>query len=524
MPYHNNQLTMVGLDSMPQDTFYAPPRQKRKRTMTYGQTMPSPHPSFCHVDSHNPLSDAELHAINASNTWADWDSDSTAVMMSNSNMPLDGYSGNGITKPDFADQNGADNGRDGMGTNEAVFAAPASAARQDPRGYLSTTVKTDEEIAQVSLTPFGGSDYDDSDYDARRPSKVPKKNKDGFPRKPRQPRPKLLKWDDNDWKNVALGLVWACGDNGIQIPFDQASQVVSESCTAGALQQALLKLRAKQIAEGFQIPLLRMAWTRKNKNGAPSMSNADPIPPQGTVKNTLPKKKPTRVAGAQSLVITLRRAYKDSDREHLAYPYTGLGYDVHTVAFLNLQGNSTQQRRSGVMRRSRTVHQQVPDHDQQQASWMADHEFLQPNMLPAAVQAPGDMALPSIAAPIPNPASVSPGPPQSDYVSQTHPAPFAGMYSSPIYVPYTPLETQFDTWQGGTDNGDNHAMTAGNSLGDDSTPPAPFAAGNSLGEDTKPPVSSDVGSSNNDHDTSWIDSFRFMHEMAFGLDFSGSSD
>jgi hypothetical protein len=181
-----------------------------------------------------------------------------------------------------------------------------------------------EEEQEVSLTPLGGSEYDESEYDERRPSKIPKLNKDGIPRKPRQPRPKLLKWDDNDWKNVALGLVWACGENGIQIPFDQASQIVSESCTAGALQQALLKLRGKQIAEGFQIPSLRMAWTRKNKNSTSSKSSADLKPLQdgnGTHKLTTPKRKPTRFAGNQSLLITLKRAYKDTDRCHLASPY-----------------------------------------------------------------------------------------------------------------------------------------------------------------------------------------------------------
>jgi hypothetical protein len=194
----------------------------------------------------------------------------------------------------------------------------------------------DQEQDQVSLTPLGGSEYEESDYDERRPSKVPKLNKDGIPRKPRQPRAKLLRWDDNDWKNVALGLVWACGENGIQIPFDQASQIVSESCTAGALQQALLKLRGKQIAEGFQIPSLRMAWTRKNKNSTPSKSSANAQPSQGTQKLMPPKRKPTRFAGHQSLLITLKRAYKDADRYHLAAPYVPT-----TAATGNSQASST---------------------------------------------------------------------------------------------------------------------------------------------------------------------------------------
>jgi hypothetical protein len=170
---------------------------------------------------------------------------------------------------------------------------------------------TEENL--VSSTPLGDSEYSESDYDERRPPKVPKLNKDGVPRKPRQPRPKLLKWDDNDWKNVALGLVWACGENGLQIPFDQASQVVSKSCTAGALQQALLKLRGKQINEGFQIPSLRMAWTRKNKNASSSSTNTNSSKTQEIALAT-PKKNCTRFAGNQSLIVTLRRAYIEADR------------------------------------------------------------------------------------------------------------------------------------------------------------------------------------------------------------------
>jgi hypothetical protein len=220
---------------------------------------------------------------------------------------------------------------------------------------VETLIKSeDQEADQVSLTPLGGGEYDDSDYNERRPSKCPKLNKDGIPRKPRQPRSKLLKWDDNDWKNVALGLVWACGENGIQIPFDQASQIVSESCTAGALQQALLKLRGKQIAEGFQIPSLRMAWTRKNKNSTSSKTNADLKPLQnstGTQKLTTPKRKPTRFEGNQSLLITLKRAYKDTDRSHLASPYGPANAAMgNSQAALQPSTPSSTSRRSNTLR------------------------------------------------------------------------------------------------------------------------------------------------------------------------------
>ncbi|KAF1829770.1 hypothetical protein BDW02DRAFT_573654 [Decorospora gaudefroyi] len=128
----------------------------------------------------------------------------------------------------------------------------------------------------VSYTPTYDYKEEESDLGTRRPSKIPKINKDGAPRKPRQPRPKLLKWTDTDWKNVVLGIVWACGETGLQIPFDQAAQVVGESCTAGALQQAILKLRCKQMAEGYNIPTLKMAWSRKRKDStSPPSSNAN---------------------------------------------------------------------------------------------------------------------------------------------------------------------------------------------------------------------------------------------------------
>jgi hypothetical protein len=132
---------------------------------------------------------------------------------------------------------------------------------------------------------------------------------------------------------VALGIVWACGEAGIQIPFDQASQVVSESCTAGAMQQALLKLRGKQIADGHQIPSLKMAWTRKNKKSPSSTPSANIKSEQNTSSKTAPaKKRTTRMVGEQSILVTLKRAYKFADRMHLATPYDGKGMSLVDMA------------------------------------------------------------------------------------------------------------------------------------------------------------------------------------------------
>lgn len=174
-----------------------------------------------------------------------------------------------------------------------------------------------QEPYSVSAAPAEDSEFAASESEDERPRKTPKLNKDGIPRKPRQPRPKLLKWSDDDWKNVCLGIVWACGETGVQIPFEQAAQVVGEKCTAGALQQALLKLRGKQLDAGHSIPNLKMAWTRKNKPGTPSKTKAS-VEPEA---NKTPRKKPTRFEATQSLIVTLSRAYTDEGREGLPAPY-----------------------------------------------------------------------------------------------------------------------------------------------------------------------------------------------------------
>lgn len=170
----------------------------------------------------------------------------------------------------------------------------------------------------VSASSLYESGSEESDLEDQRTTKVPKINKDGAPRKPRRPRAKLLKWSDNDWKNVVLGIIWACGQTGVQIPFDMAAQVVGESCTAGALQQAVLKLRMKQVEEGNEIPSLRMAWTRKNKVAASTTANEQNPQDSSLTKY---KKKPTRFFSAVSLIITLKRAYENVCRVHLSSPY-----------------------------------------------------------------------------------------------------------------------------------------------------------------------------------------------------------
>jgi hypothetical protein len=321
--YHDNRLTMMGLDSSPLDFLYAPSSSKRTYSeMSQGEMMSPSWLDFHNVGLASSSSSGELQQVNgfqggSGETY--YLSNPQGGVPSNEDVSLPANYEHEIPGLDSAanEATGHDTTDIAPGASSNTGAEYGLAAGEGSR----TIFKQEEEETQVSLTPYGGSEYDESEYDGRRRSKVPKLNKDGIPRKPRQPRPKLLKWDDNDWKNVALGLVWACGENGIQIPFDQASQVVSESCTAGALQQALLKLRGKQIAEGFQIPSLRMAWTRKNKNGTFTTSTANPNLLQGTEKNLVPKKRPTRFIGTQTHMVVLKRAYIDADRVHLAFPH-----------------------------------------------------------------------------------------------------------------------------------------------------------------------------------------------------------
>ncbi|KAF2865041.1 hypothetical protein BDV95DRAFT_266269 [Massariosphaeria phaeospora] len=181
--------------------------------------------------------------------------------------------------------------------------------KESPQSDLNISVTTDGEESEW--------EEDDASVGGKRSSKrggkkekkrarvsvssTPSTNKNGEMRKPRDPRPKLLQWSDNDWKNVALGIVWACGENGLLIPFGQAAQLVGETCTAGALQQALLKLRQKQNADGHQMPPLKMAWSRRGTD--PSSPDDTSTRAQG---RKLPRRNPTKMAGTQSLIVKLK--------------------------------------------------------------------------------------------------------------------------------------------------------------------------------------------------------------------------
>lgn len=219
------------------------------------------------------------------------------------------------------------NSSDGQGHHEGAdrFAPTPFAGglgyATEADGTLQYSAQGDDHhglpVSAIPFDPWEESDSAASESEDEHPHKGPTLNKDGAPRKPRQPRGKLLKWTEEDWYKALLGLVWASGENGIQLPFEQAAQVVGPNCTAGAMQQAILKLRARLIAARHQIPGIKMSWTRKDKYAA-SGSKTDTS--QGEEVNR-PRKNPTRMGATQARLITLPRAYNDKDREGIRRPY-----------------------------------------------------------------------------------------------------------------------------------------------------------------------------------------------------------
>lgn len=144
-------------------------------------------------------------------------------------------------------------------------------------------------------------DFND-EADFKQSGKKRKTNKDGRMRKVRQPRASLRRWDETDISRALLGIVWACGENGVQIPFDQAAQLVDQTCTASALQQAILKLQTKLNEGGEQIPRIKMNWPKKRD-----------APPGGVTRDNgkLPRKKPTLTQATQCNITSLRASPRE---------------------------------------------------------------------------------------------------------------------------------------------------------------------------------------------------------------------
>ncbi|KAF1957338.1 hypothetical protein CC80DRAFT_547249 [Byssothecium circinans] len=133
-----------------------------------------------------------------------------------------------------------------------------------------------------------------------------KLNKNGRPRKLRAPRQSLRTWGDRDVARAYLGVIWACGEVGIEIPFGMVAQFVHPKCTVSGIQQSILKLREHYNKQGEQVPRLRMRWPTRN---------AAPVTPAEAERKArnfakLPRRKESTMMSMQSLVVTLKCAYR----------------------------------------------------------------------------------------------------------------------------------------------------------------------------------------------------------------------
>jgi hypothetical protein len=177
-------------------------------------------------------------------------------------------------------------------------------------GFFSFSRNTRDRVRQnVSVaapaTDDGDGNCDETESDDTEHGEMSTLNKNGKPRKSRQKRAPLIRWDDHDIALAMIGIVWACGEAGVQIPFAQAAQVVETSCTASALQQAILKIKDRLVLQGDQIPKLRMGWP--SKRTSPTNTN---VVPRDFSK--VSRRKPTLQQSEQSLIVTLKCAYRPS--------------------------------------------------------------------------------------------------------------------------------------------------------------------------------------------------------------------
>ncbi|KAF2446616.1 hypothetical protein P171DRAFT_262908 [Karstenula rhodostoma CBS 690.94] len=147
--------------------------------------------------------------------------------------------------------------------------------------YIPGSVAIDDEVDEETSQQTG---------------KKRKINKNGQVRKLREPRGHLRRWDESDVSRALMGIVWACGENGVVIPFAQAAKVVDQDCTSGALQQAILKMHDKMNKDGAQLPKIRMNWPKKPSAGGKSV-----IRDNGKV----PRKKPTLTQATQCNIVSL---------------------------------------------------------------------------------------------------------------------------------------------------------------------------------------------------------------------------
>ncbi|KAF2272282.1 uncharacterized protein EI97DRAFT_229212 [Westerdykella ornata] len=165
-------------------------------------------------------------------------------------------------------------------------------------------------------------------------------NKSGQPRKEREPRPKLMRWNDADWRRAVLSLIGVCGEVGIAIPFEKVARSINENLTGTAFQQALLKLRTRMTDEGYEVPVLKMRWSKKdddnNTVSATSPLNTGEGNSGGTTTNLneqekvkvvwrTPRRKPTKDQEVQTSICTVKVSLAThSPGDHRANPESGV--------------------------------------------------------------------------------------------------------------------------------------------------------------------------------------------------------
>jgi hypothetical protein len=96
-------------------------------------------------------------------------------------------------------------------------------------------------------------------------------------RKQRQPRPKLMKWDDDTLKLGLISLVYALKVKSIEIPWAEAASIIDPLCSGAAFEQAVGKIRKKRLAEGKIVPPLPPASSLlRTRANSGSQSQLDP--------------------------------------------------------------------------------------------------------------------------------------------------------------------------------------------------------------------------------------------------------
>ncbi|KAF2012634.1 hypothetical protein BU24DRAFT_494600 [Aaosphaeria arxii CBS 175.79] len=169
--------------------------------------------------------------------------------------------------------------------------------------------KQDFNFNSQARTSASGSEYQDSPpplprAGSKRPAEdmEPDVQHHANGRKKRDPRPKLLKWDEPCWAQIVIALVSECGKDDVEIPWDRVAKVLG--CTASALQQAILKNRKKLAEKGFIVDSLKMTW----KKGKQTLSFDDTTREPGVDEAT------------QTNFVTLQSSYGNGSKRRKLTP------------------------------------------------------------------------------------------------------------------------------------------------------------------------------------------------------------